>query len=523
MGNVFLYRWGIIPLWLLLTFTVFLRNPLPVDETRYLSVAWEMWGRHDFWVPYLNGLPYSHKPPLLFWLFQLGWAVFGVNQWWPALVGPLAALTNLLLTRKLAEKLWPEQPDAALLAPWILIATLLWTLFATTAMFDILLTCLVLLGMLGLLEMLAGAKRKACFLLALATGLGLLAKGPVIFVHLLPVAVLTPVWMRAKTPPGWLVSLLPGLAVGILIALAWAIPAAVDGGAEYAHAIFWRQVANRAIATEIHVRPFYWYLLFLPLILFPWIFWSRFWSQVSIRRIREDQGLRFCLVWFLAGLGIFSCISSKQIHYLVPLLPAFALLVARILTSRLPDKVVRGDLLLVLVLTIIGLFLVILPDLPWFSGWRWVQTIQPVWGLSVLAIAICVLPVLLLRPGAMTPVMAFVVVLAVFVSVLWFFRYNEQAYNLKPAALRLKNYQDQGVPIAFVGTYHGQLNFLGRLTQSVPVLEADAVAAWVVQHPDGYLLSVEKQKAEEAAFVQGHREYWLVFRAADQYQQLRPL
>src|SRR6185312_5505438 len=58
------------------------RPPLPVDETRYLGVAWEMWQRGDFLVPHINGIAYHHKPPLLFWLMQAGWAVFGVSEIW---------------------------------------------------------------------------------------------------------------------------------------------------------------------------------------------------------------------------------------------------------------------------------------------------------------------------------------------------------------------------------------------------------------------------------------------------------
>src|ERR1041384_413331 len=46
------------------------RPLLPVDETRYAAVGWEMWLRRDLLVPHLNGVPYSDKPPLLFWLFQ---------------------------------------------------------------------------------------------------------------------------------------------------------------------------------------------------------------------------------------------------------------------------------------------------------------------------------------------------------------------------------------------------------------------------------------------------------------------
>ena len=69
----------------------------PVDETRYASVAWEMWLRGDFLVPFRNGEPYSHKPPLLFWLMHAGWALFGVNDWWPRLVAPLCALGRCAL------------------------------------------------------------------------------------------------------------------------------------------------------------------------------------------------------------------------------------------------------------------------------------------------------------------------------------------------------------------------------------------------------------------------------------------
>ena len=66
--------WSI--LWLLLVAVALTTRPLlPVDETRYLAVAWEMHFGGDSLVPHLNGATYSHKPPLLFWLINLGWAV----------------------------------------------------------------------------------------------------------------------------------------------------------------------------------------------------------------------------------------------------------------------------------------------------------------------------------------------------------------------------------------------------------------------------------------------------------------
>jgi 4-amino-4-deoxy-L-arabinose transferase-like glycosyltransferase len=99
---------ALLALWgLLLAVALEVRPLLPVNETRYVGVAWEMWLRGDFLVPYLNGEPYSHKPPLLFWLIQAGWAVFGVNEWWPRLVAPLVSLLVMALAVHLARLLWP--------------------------------------------------------------------------------------------------------------------------------------------------------------------------------------------------------------------------------------------------------------------------------------------------------------------------------------------------------------------------------------------------------------------------------
>ncbi|HQG30775.1 MAG TPA: glycosyltransferase family 39 protein, partial [Deltaproteobacteria bacterium] len=86
---------------------LFTRTYLPIDETRYVSVAWEMWLRGDFLVPHLNGRTYSDKPPLLFWIYNLGWAIAGVNDIWPRLVSPLFGAASLLLTAGIARRLWP--------------------------------------------------------------------------------------------------------------------------------------------------------------------------------------------------------------------------------------------------------------------------------------------------------------------------------------------------------------------------------------------------------------------------------
>ncbi|MGZ4958429.1 MAG: ArnT family glycosyltransferase [Methylomonas sp.] len=519
------YRWGIFPLWLLLTLTIFVRPVIPIDETRYLSVAWEMWLRDDFLVPYLNGHAYSHKPPLLFWLIQSGWALFGVNEWWARLIGPLSALANLLLTRKLAEKLWPGQSHVALAAPWILIATLLWTLFATATMFDVLLTCCVQLGMLGLLEAKQGSEFKGWILFTAAIGLGILTKGPVIFLHLLPVAGLMFLWVQ---PPAiahsrWFGGLLLAVLAGASIALAWAIPAAIAGGEEYANAILWHQTADRAVSTKIHTRPWFWYLPFLPMFLFPWLFWSRFWHDLRVSGFFADSGLRFCLIWLASTVVVFSLLPSKQIHYLIPMLPAFALIVAKVLRQSEPKPYAFSEFLLPTLFGLIGLFLMFLPKLPGLSNLRWARTVQPAWGLCMIAIAAALLVSLLYFRRLSVGTISAALVAGIFASFIFFFKYTGSAYDLQPAALQVNVFNERNIPYAFVGNYQGQLNFLGRLARPIPSLSLEQVSDWARQHPDGYLISLEKDKPIEPAYLQGHREYWLVFRRAAQGAQLKPL
>ena len=135
-----------VMIWLaLVASAIILRPLLPIDGTRYITVAWEMWSSGDFIVPTLNGEMYSHKPPLYFWFMNLGWALLGVSETWARLVAPFFGLATLLITAKLARELWPEASSEALnmrarMAPLMLITGLYWTVFSTMTMFDMIVT-----------------------------------------------------------------------------------------------------------------------------------------------------------------------------------------------------------------------------------------------------------------------------------------------------------------------------------------------------------------------------------------------
>jgi 4-amino-4-deoxy-L-arabinose transferase-like glycosyltransferase len=446
-----------------------LRPILPVDETRYVSVAWEMWVRGDFLVPHLNGLPYSEKPPLLFWLFHLGWEAFGVNDWWPRLVPSLFALANLLLTAALARRLWPDRPRVARAAPWVLLGFLLWSVFTTMVMFDMLVTFCVLLALLGL----EAARRQGGVLpwaqVGAALGLGLLAKGPVVLIVPISVALLAPWWGRGEDWRGarggrWTLGLLAAAALGVAIALAWALPAAHAGGEAYENAILLSQTEERVVQSFAHRRAWWWYLPLLPVLLYPYSLWAPLWQAAGrFRRQPADPGMRFALAWILPGLAAFSAISGKQPHYLLPLLPAFALLAARLLDEPLPAPRRRH-----LLPPLCGLFAVggALTAMPFVASAghlpSWASQVSAGAGVALLAAGVAFLLGFERRFAHRRAALTLLTLALVTALSLGFSEAAREAYDLEPISRYLWVTEQQGRAIAYSGDYHGQFHFLGR-------------------------------------------------------------
>lgn len=497
-------------LWLTLVALTLINRPLmPIDETRYLSVAWDMWQRGDFLVPHINGEPYSHKPPLLFWLMHAGWAAFGVNEWWPRLVAPLFGLGCLFLTRTLALRLWPDRPEVAVLAPLILLGSLFWTLFATLTFFDPLLAFFALMGIGGLITAWLRAGWRGFILAGIAIGLGVLAKGPAILVHILPAALLVPLWAPrligpsgAAAPgpawPRWYGGVLVSVLLGAAIGLAWAIPAAVSGGPDYANAIFWGQSAGRMVESFAHGRPWWWFAAILPVLLLPWPAWPSTWRAVAGgRSALAEGGIRLCLAWFVPAFLVFSAISGKQPHYLLPEFPALALILGRLLVGTEAAAANRRALLLPAgIFALLGMALIAAPVA--FAGRIVaVHLLQPAWAvLLFLAIAAAFW---LIRGGRL-PAAVFGLTLMSAAAVgavhLAARPLLAEAFDQAPLARQLGDWQRAGSPLAHFGKYHAQFNFLGRLNDPVDILDdITEAAAWTARHPTGRIISYDSKPA----------------------------
>lgn len=190
-GNSVLWA---LSLALLLVASVLGRPDIPIDETRYVSVAWEAWLGGDWLVMHMNGQPYHHKPPLLFWLIGLGWSVFGVSDWWPRAISALSSLACVLLIGRIGSALWPERREVPASAGWLLLTSLYWLLFSTSVMFDILLAACTLAALVGVLDVWRNGGWRGWLWCGIALGLGVLAKGPFVLLFVIPVIFAGPWW-----------------------------------------------------------------------------------------------------------------------------------------------------------------------------------------------------------------------------------------------------------------------------------------------------------------------------------------
>lgn len=542
-------RWALplALLWcLVLTATALALRPItPIDETRYATVAWEMWLSGDHLLLHLNGAPYGDKPPLLFWLINAGWGLFGVNSWWPKLLTAGFAFGTLVLVDRLLRRLAPGRGDIAAAGLLVSASGFYWMGFTGALMFDTALSFFVLMGICGVAWAGSGGGLRAWLLAGVAMGLGILTKGPVALLHVLPLALLAPWWqpaLAAVSPslgpggrhtvrwPAWYGGI--GVAVGVaaVLALAWAVPSALAGGQRFGREIFWNQSVDRIASTTHHLQPVWFYAALLPVLVFPWLLLPSFWRGLpglfrrSAPTATAVPGLRLAIAWLLPLLLAFSLFRGKQLQYLLPEVPAIGFVVAAALASR-TGWVRRADAA-VLATCFVALALLFLAA---GRNAQFARLVSPGdmgllgWTVGGLLLAAAVVWRAPKQPDARSIAVVGLASVIVFVGlVLGFGRAVREGYDLRAAGVFLSGEQQAGRLVAHIGKYHGQFQFVGRLQQPLVTVNDNAAAlAWAAEHPQGDVVVTTRDPprhsgAVEPRFAQRYRSRWLsIWRGAD--------
>jgi 4-amino-4-deoxy-L-arabinose transferase-like glycosyltransferase len=455
---------------------------------------------HNFILPTLNFEPYHHKPPVLFWLINLMWAIFGVSQQSAMIVPYLAGFATLMLTARLSKRLFPDNQNAPLLSVAILGGLFPFVVYTNLIMFDLLLSVFVMIGITAIWDFFKTGKTIHLLTLSIAIGLGAITKGPVILLHLAPAIFLVKIWMdKATLPP--LKSTAPkfagALLLGVLIGLCWAIPAAIEGGKEFAEKIFYGQTAGRMVNAFDHKRPVFWYFMFVPLFFMPWVFSPAFWSgtKAAWNNAAQKKIVQFLLCWAIPVFAAFCFISGKQVHYLLPLMPPIALLIcAAFLSLKKPFR--KRDFLPILLGAIL---LTLIPVLAHFLAAKIAASMpnsvhiedgfSSIWITPplVLSALIAILGLILCRTKEVKKIMVATAISMALMMVS--FQISAKSaffknYDLTPIGNEIA--KDPSRPVAFLGGYNGEFSFLGKIDKPIEIIKGKKPPKeWFKTHPNG--------------------------------------
>jgi 4-amino-4-deoxy-L-arabinose transferase-like glycosyltransferase len=312
------------------------------SEGRVATVARGMIESGDYLVPRLGGYPRFEKPPLMYWAVAEVSRLFGggrVTEWTATLPSALAGALAAMMVAAVATRFFGRA--TGLTATAILATSYGFYWWGHIAEMEMLFAAMITLAVGSFIlwaeEQVSTSRQSqrlgwlfAAYAFTAAAGL---TKGPV---GLLIIAMGCVSYAVVRRLAGWPIAHLAtrwhalGFAIFLAIALPW--PAKVLAQPD-AKEVFLREAFGRLGSSWVrHTGGPFFYFNSLARLVGPWIIavplvlWRFYRCWGALRR--QQAAAVFLAAWFLAVFGFFTAVHTKQDHYLLPILPAGAMLAA---------------------------------------------------------------------------------------------------------------------------------------------------------------------------------------------------
>ncbi|WP_026100335.1 ArnT family glycosyltransferase [Fortiea contorta] len=358
--------------WILLTawiaFGWHLGNIGLIDETEplFAEASRQMLVTGDWITPYFNGETRFDKPALIYWCQAIAYAIIGVNEWAARVPSVFAAIVVMGLVAytlhwslSRADQLEQVSRPARryLTAATAAAMTALnpeMIAWGRTGVSDMLLTGCIASALLCFFLGYASQEQTnennsllpnkwylACYVLIAA---GILTKGPIgivlpgliIGAFVLYLGKLREVWREMRV--------LLGLLIILVLSVPWYALVIWRNGWDYINSFFgYHNVERFTEVVNGHSAPWYFYFIVVLLGFTPYSvylpgaiaglqIWRR---QHWLSRERSQQLSLFAGFWFLGVFGFFTIAVTKLPSYVLPLMPAAAILVALLWSEQL--------------------------------------------------------------------------------------------------------------------------------------------------------------------------------------------
>ena len=332
--------------------------PIDRDEARFAQATKQMIESGDYVdIRFQDEVRYK-KPVGIYWLQAavvntaeaLGVPKARTTIWLYRIPSLLGAIGAVLLTYWTALAFVSRR--AAVLAGLMLATSILLGVEARLAKTDAMLLATVVaamgalariyLGKRGLRPEVTSWQLPAIFWTALAAGM--LLKGPLILAFVILTAGSLSIFDRSWR---WLSALrpLPGIAWLVVLVMPWFLAIVLrSGDSFFAESVGQDLLGKLASGQESHGAPPGFYFA---------LFWITFWpgatlaamAAPSIWAARHEPGARFLLCWLLPSWVMFEVVMTKLPHYVLPLYPAVAIMIAGIVDPHVLRRerwLVRG-------------------------------------------------------------------------------------------------------------------------------------------------------------------------------------
>ncbi len=310
--------WLAVPLAYLLYFhRLGATGVLGPDEPRYASIGREMARSGDWITPRLWGAPWFEKPALIYWMTGAAFRAGIGPDMAPRLPVALLAIGFLALLWWILNREYNRR--VAWLGVLILGTTVGWQGLGQAGVADLPLAATFGGAMLLALPWLQRGETRYLPAAGALMGLAVLAKGP------LPLVLALPLALGGRR----LRDLLRVRVLGPFLAVSvpWYLLCYLKNGDVFVKVFLVRHNLQRFTSSEtlLHGQPWWFYLPVLVAGLIPWAPLMALSARPAALR---DPRKRFLLAWVVWGMVFFSMAANKLPAYVLPLLPACAVLMA---------------------------------------------------------------------------------------------------------------------------------------------------------------------------------------------------
>lgn len=478
------------------------------DEPRYAQVAREMLERHDWITPVLGGRAWLEKPPLYYWQAMLAYSILGVTDFAARIPGAIDAtllvVAVYLFFRKFRRGV---EVDAALIT-----ASCAGVIgYAHAASMDMALAATFSIGLLAWWAWREDAKRIYLALFYICMALGMLAKGPVAPFLAAAVFVLFAVFtreLRLVVKTLWLT----GILLFCVIALPWYVAVQMRNPQFFREFILQHNLARFSSNLYHHPEPFWYYLPVAVLALLPWTVFviaafvesvRVWWAERKSAPAEPDFELQFRVFvccWLVVPVAFFSISQSKLPGYILPAVPAGAVLLAEYLRRHVAQEQETGEPVSksLVVVHAVAASAPIVPAvlIAYVITQHKLPPGLPMFIALVVAFVLCTAIAMTLASRLRLRMLRFVTLIPVVLSVAAILKLGsvslDQALSARPLAIELAAVETHQLPLAVFGvpremeyglTFYRNQGTMRYETSGVPAGEHLLVApsAWKVE------------------------------------------